>query len=67
MVYWSPIKRCKLALLSEDGYSYEEVGRQIGGNLIKYANSKYLKRFYVSLQNKPEKYSKHVKEQVMKG
>lgn len=32
---WSPTKRCKIVLLSDQDYSYEENRRQIGGNVTK--------------------------------
>ena len=42
-----------IVLLSEQGYTYEEIGRQIGGNSTKGGISKFLKRYKEtrSLQN----------------
>ena len=56
-VDWSPRKRCKIVLLSEQGYSYEEIRRNIGGNLTKGGISKFLKRYKEtqSLQNQTGK------------
>lgn len=56
-VDWSPRKRCKIVLLSEQGYSYEEIRRQIGGNITKGGISKFLKKYKEtqSLQNQTGK------------
>ncbi|XP_060538389.1 6-phosphogluconate dehydrogenase, decarboxylating isoform X1 [Pantherophis guttatus] len=42
---WSPTKRSKIVLLSEQGCSYEEIRRKMGGNLTKGGISKFLKRY----------------------
>ena len=42
---WSPRKRCKIVLYSKQGCIYEDIGRQVGGNLTKDSISKYLKRY----------------------
>ena len=56
-VDWSPRKRCKIVLLNEQGYSYEEIRRHIDGNLTKGGISKFLKRYKEtrSLQNQTGK------------
>lgn len=56
-VDWSPRKVCKIVLLSEQGYSYVEIRRQIDGNLTKHGIYRFLKRYKVtqSLQNQTGK------------
>ena len=42
---WSPRKRCRIIFLHEEGNSYEEIRRKIGGNITKGGISKLLKRY----------------------